>query len=163
MTLLLLADAAVTAALTTVHLLVIAVLMAIVVFGMIWGARQKRRRVAAEEEADTRQVELADAPPSAPVEPTPIPLDPEAEPAAGTDVPLTRLKGLGPKAAALLGERGIADIAALAALSDAQATTIDADLGTFSGRLSRDRWVEQAKLLTAGDIGTYERKFGKLS
>ena len=72
------------------------------------------------------------------------------------------MKGLGPKAAALLGERGIGDVAGLAALSGCGCAAIDADLGAFSGRLSRDRWVEQAKLLTAGDVDAYEEEFGKL-
>lgn len=102
-----------------------------------------------------------------PVAPAPPPLadtvpatpDTLAPAAAGA---LTTLKGLGPKAAALLAERGVADIGALAALSEAEAAALDADLGPFAGRMARDRWHEQARLLTAGDRTTYEATFGKL-
>ena len=75
---------------------------------------------------------------------------------------MTRLKGLGPKAAALLAERGVGDVAALAALPDAEAAALDADLGAFSGRMAKDRWHEQARLLAAGDVAAYEATFGKL-
>ncbi len=76
--------------------------------------------------------------------------------------PLTTLKGLGPKAAAMLAGRGVASIADLAALSPDQADALDADLGPFAGRMSRDRWHEQARLLASGDKAGYEAIFGKL-
>lgn len=93
---------------------------------------------------------LADALPSTPVTP---------DPRAGD---LTMLKGLGPKAAALLAERGIDSVAALAALSPEAATALDTELGPFRGRMTRDRWHEQAMLLTRGDRAEYEATFGKL-
>jgi len=40
---------------------------------------------------------------------------------------------------------------------------IDNQLGAFSGRLTRDRIVEQADYLARGDIDGYEQRFGKLS
>ncbi|MDT0884322.1 hypothetical protein RNR91_12920, partial [Staphylococcus pseudintermedius] len=75
---------------------------------------------------------------------------------------LTRLKGLGPKVAARLSELGVTRIAHLAALNDSQASDLDAQLGNFRGRMGRDRWIEQARLLNAGDIAGYEAQFGKL-
>ena len=77
-------------------------------------------------------------------------------------IPVTMLKGLGPKVAARLGELGITDARQLAALDDAQAADLDAALGSFSGRMARDRWIEQARLLSAGDRAGYEATFGKL-
>lgn len=74
----------------------------------------------------------------------------------------TTLKGLGPKVATRLAELGIATVADLAALSDAQAHDLDAQLGTFQGRMARDRWIEQARLLTQGDLAGFEAMFGKL-
>ncbi len=79
---------------------------------------------------------------------------------AGSD--LTLLKGLGPKVAAMLVDQGIGDIAALARLSDAEADAVAAQLGTFAPRMTRDRWVEQARLLAAGDRAGFEARFGKL-
>lgn len=75
---------------------------------------------------------------------------------------LTRLKGLGPKVATMLVDQGIPDIAALARLDAAQADAVAARLGTFAPRMVRDRWVEQARLLAAGDIAGFEAIFGKL-
>jgi predicted flap endonuclease-1-like 5' DNA nuclease len=88
---------------------------------------------------------------------------PGAPPAANHgDRPLTTLKGLGPKVAARLEELGIATVGDLAALDEAQAAGVDARLGPFTGRMARDRWLEQARLLTAGDDKAFEAAFGKL-
>lgn len=82
-------------------------------------------------------------------------------PAAGAPDDLTRIKGLGPKLAALLGEFGITTYAQIAAWEPADIERIDAKLGRFSGRITRDQWVEQARLLCAGDEGGFVQKFGQ--
>lgn len=82
--------------------------------------------------------------------------------AAGPPDELTRIKGLGPKAAAMLGGHGITRYDQLAALSPEQAAFLDAGLETFKGRMGRDRWQEQARHLASGDIAGFEQKFGKL-
>ena len=78
------------------------------------------------------------------------------------DDPVTQLKGLGPKVAAQLGALGVSTVGQMAALSDAEAQRIDAQLGNFTGRMGRDRWIEQARLLAAGDKAGFEAVFGKL-
>jgi predicted flap endonuclease-1-like 5' DNA nuclease len=75
---------------------------------------------------------------------------------------LTRLKGLGPKAATKLGELGVTTFAQIAAWNEADIDAIDAQLGAFKGRIRRDRWVEQAKFLAKGDVEGFEAAFGKL-
>lgn len=75
---------------------------------------------------------------------------------------LTDLKGLGPKVEARLVELGIVSVANLAALSDADAAALNAQLGPFAGRMERDRWREQARFLAAGDRAGFEASFGKL-
>ncbi|WP_333573133.1 hypothetical protein [Sphingomonas sp.] len=85
---------------------------------------------------------------------------PAAPAAHGDD--LTRLKGVGPKLAARLNELGVTRFAQLAALDDAAAKALDAQLGSFQGRMTRDRWIEQARFLAAGDTAGYEAVFGKL-
>ncbi len=107
--------------------------------------------------------------PAAEVLPATVKAEPEP-PAApkGEHVPamgggdITQLKGLGPKLAATLAERGYTRLEQIAALTPDQAAELDAQLGTFQGRLARDRWIEQAKLLIAGDRAAYEAAFGKL-
>lgn len=103
---------------------------------------------------------------TAPFEASPA-AEAEPEPAAaprtdGGQRTLTTLKGLGPKVAARLGELGVATVGDLAALDEAQAQGIDARLGPFTGRMARDRWLEQARLLTAGDEKGFEAQFGRL-
>jgi predicted flap endonuclease-1-like 5' DNA nuclease len=84
-----------------------------------------------------------------------------AEPAGPPD-PLTRMKGLGPKAEALLNSLGITRYDQIATWSDADVARIDGRMGAFKGRIVRDRWVEQAKLLAADDVKGFEAVFGKL-
>jgi len=78
------------------------------------------------------------------------------------DGPVTQLKGLGPKVAARLAELGVTTVSQVAALDADQAADLDARLGPFTGRLHRDRWVEQARFLAAGDRVGFEAVFGKL-
>lgn len=85
-----------------------------------------------------------------------------AQPARGAGDDLTRIKGVGPKLSALLVSLGISRFEQIAAWSDADLARIDAQLGSFAGRPRRDQWIEQARLLAAGDTAGYEGKFGKL-
>ncbi|MEG3164692.1 hypothetical protein U1701_08810 [Sphingomonas sp. PB2P19] len=93
----------------------------------------------------------------APPAPTPAPV-PAVDYASE---PVTQLKGLGPKVAGRLAELGVTTIGQMAALSDGQAESIDAQLGAFTGRMGRDRWIEQARFLAAGDRAGFEAVFGK--
>jgi len=120
---------------------------------------------------------LAEPPLAAP-EPTPLADEPiaaaapmDASPAAlaasePTDETeaddFTRMKGVGPKVAERLNALGYTRFADLAALTPDQADALDAQLGTFQGRIHRDRWIEQARFLAAGDVAGYEAVFGKL-
>lgn len=75
---------------------------------------------------------------------------------------LTRIKGLGPKAQAMLNGLGIHRFAQLAALDPEQAAELDGRLGAFKGRLFRDRWIDQARYLEQDDTAGFEKEFGKL-
>jgi predicted flap endonuclease-1-like 5' DNA nuclease len=93
------------------------------------------------------------------LQPLPFPVN------IGTDVEpddLLRLKGVGPKLARTLMAMGITNYRQIAAWSPENIAAVDARLGVFSGRIVRDNWVEQARLLDAGDIAGFEAKFGKL-
>lgn len=99
----------------------------------------------------------AEPPPAAPAEEERV-----AAPADGPPDDLTRLKGLGPRLNGLLGQLGVSRYDQIAAWTPADIARIDAQLGTFRGRIERDGWVEQARLLAAGDVAGFEAKFGKL-
>ena len=81
---------------------------------------------------------------------------------AGPPDDLTRIKGLGPKAAAQLKLLGITRFAQLGALGTAESAALDEQMGVFRGRLERDRWIEQARYLARSDTTTFEKEFGKL-
>lgn len=145
----------------------------LVVLALLWlvlgGKRKTRERHRAPDALDEgaapaqRNQALIDAPSAAasvviaPVaEVTPV-----AEPVvAGDD--LTQIKGLGPKLRSRLGELGVTSFAQIAAWSEADIVAIDAQLGSFAGRATRDQWVAQAQFLAAGDVAGYEAQFGKL-
>lgn len=144
--------------------LVIALAIGVAVAWWIFVANRKARVElkpfdALEEGAGPaqRNQALIDAParPHPSVAPTPAPA-----PAGGDD--LTRIKGLGPKLAALLNSLGVTSFAQIAGWTEADIDRIDAQLGSFQGRIRRDSWVEQAKFLTQDDMGGFETKFGKL-
>ncbi len=87
-------------------------------------------------------------------------VSPAAPVATGDD--LTKLKGVGPKLSARLAELGVTSYAQIAAWEAADIAAVDAQLGTFAGRATRDNWVEQAGFLARGDHAGYEATFGKL-
>lgn len=75
---------------------------------------------------------------------------------------LSRIKGLGPKLMAMLGDMGISSYDQIAAWNDEDVQRIDAQLGRFAGRITRDDWRTQAQYLAKNDIAGYEERFGKL-
>ncbi|WP_093400475.1 hypothetical protein [Sphingomonas sp. OK281] len=92
----------------------------------------------------------------------PAPIAPAVPAQSYADDPVTQLKGLGPKVAAQLDALGVSTVGQMATLSESEAQRIDAQLGNFTGRMGRDRWIEQARLLAAGDKAGFEAVFGKL-
>ena len=81
---------------------------------------------------------------------------------AGIPDDLQRMKGVGPRLAGLLQQRGIVRFEQLAAMEPDEIGRLDDALGSFKGRLTKDRVAEQARLLARGDQAGYEAEFGKL-
>jgi predicted flap endonuclease-1-like 5' DNA nuclease len=170
----------------TLILGLLALLAGITIVGIWWGAILKRRRIAGDKQfianreaaeqgspGSTTPASVAPAEPPLADEPIPAAAPFDASPAAlAADPPpapvatafgdITQLKGLGPKLAATLAELGFTGIDQIAALTPEDAAALDARLGAFQGRMARDRWIEQATLLSAGDKAGYEAAFGKL-
>jgi len=76
---------------------------------------------------------------------------------AGLDAPrggeaddLKMIKGVGPKLEKICNSLGFWHFDQVAAWSDDEAAWVDANLQGFKGRVSRDRWIEQAKTLAGG-------------
>jgi predicted flap endonuclease-1-like 5' DNA nuclease len=72
------------------------------------------------------------------------------------------MKGVGPKFADALRDLGFSRYGQLAQLTPTEIERLDERLGTFRGRIVRDRIVEQAGYLARGDTDGYEQRFGKL-
>jgi predicted flap endonuclease-1-like 5' DNA nuclease len=81
---------------------------------------------------------------------------------SGTPDDLQRLKGVGPKFAQMLSDRGIIRFEQLARLTPEEIELLDGQLGPFRGRLQRDRITEQADYLARGDADGFVARFGSL-
>ncbi len=73
-----------------------------------------------------------------------------------------RIKGVGPRLSEMLHARVFLRFEQLAHLTDGEIDLLDRQLGPFSGRIRRDRIVEQAAYLARGDVDGFEEHFGKL-
>jgi predicted flap endonuclease-1-like 5' DNA nuclease len=72
------------------------------------------------------------------------------------------MKGVGPKLAEALHDLGFTRYEQLAHLTPTEVERLDERVGTFRGRIARDRIVEQAGYLARGDRDGFEQKFGKI-
>ena len=80
--------------------------------------------------------------------------------AVGESDDLHRIKGVGPKLNELLQSLGIRRFDQIAAWGPGEIAKVDSHLGAFRGRIERDNWVEQAKLLARGAFEEFEARFG---
>ncbi|AZO13279.1 proton-conducting membrane transporter [Mesorhizobium sp. M2A.F.Ca.ET.043.05.1.1] len=71
---------------------------------------------------------------------------------------LRRLIGIGPVNERLLKGQGVTTYAQIAAWTDADVKRIEEVLN-FDGRIAREKWIEQAKLLATGDEAEFVRQF----
>lgn len=152
------------------------IIILIMVLWVVWSLT--RNRTALPDRPDPDLIRPHDVRPPAAID-TPLPaevtlpepaIDPASRDLTPIGVPaaegppddLRRLKGLGPKLNTLLTGLGVTRFDQIASWTGEDIARVDAHLGTFSGRIERDNWVEQARLLASGDIAGYEAKFGKL-
>ncbi len=75
---------------------------------------------------------------------------------------LRLIKGVGDKLNALLTSVGIFHFRQIANWSASDIEAVDTKLEIFKGRIQRDDWVAQAKLLAAGKHDEFERIYGKM-
>ena len=81
-----------------------------------------------------------------------------AKPASGKPDNLRRLIGIGPVNEKLLKAQGVTSFAQIAGWTAADIKRIE-DVMNFDGRIARERWIEQAKLLAAGDEAEFAKQF----
>lgn len=128
--------------------LVLALLIGLATGWWIWGSRPEQAEVQTDEP-------IAWPPPREPPVPAP------AAPALAAD-DLTAIRGIDAEIEGRLRELGVTRFSQIAGWLPADIERIDGALGAFKGRLIRDEWIAQARLLARGDIETYHQRFGHL-
>ena len=61
----------------------------------------------------------------------------------------------------MLNDAGITRFDQIANWTENDIARIDEKLGRFKGRIERDQWVAQARMLEAGDIAGFDARFGR--
>ena len=160
-------------------LLALAALLGLVVGWLIWGrsaptpvpdtaeadrlradlATCRARTQAAETQVATLTADLAAARAAAviPAAPAPVAAAPGepakplalAAPRGGKADDLKLIKGIGPKLEGLCNRLGFWHFDQIAAWTPAEIAWVDENLEAFKGRVTRDDWVAQAKVLAA--------------
>ena len=80
----------------------------------------------------------------------------EARPGGADDLKLIR--GVGPKLEATLHRMGVFHYDQIASWTDREVAWVDDNLEGFRGRVSRDEWVAQARVLAAGGSTEFSRR-----
>jgi len=112
-------------------------------------AEEEAARKRAEEEARRKAEEEAAA---AATRPWGL-----AGPIGGKADNLTRIKGIGSKINQILNEMGIYHFSQIAAWTDKEIEEVDEKL-KFKGRIVREKWVEQAKVLAEGGETEFSKR-----
>ncbi len=115
----------------------------------------------------------APTPAPAPVATAPAPASAAEVPAGGTKPAtlsaareggpddLKRIKGVGPKMEAMLHSMGFFHFDQIASWTAAEVAWVHENLEGFKGRVSRDNWVEQARLLASGGETEFSKRVDK--
>lgn len=109
------------------------------------GAEAEARLAALRADLAAARAEAAMAARSAP-EGKPLTL---SAPRGGVADDLKRINGIGPKLEVLCNRLGFWHFDQIAAWTPAEIAWVDANLESFKGRVTRDNWVEQARVLAA--------------
>ena len=119
----------------------------------------------AAPKVETAPVAAPVSAPAAPAAAAPAPVaqrKPEALSAArgGKADDLKLIKGVGPKLEALCNRLGFYHFDQIAAWTPEEIAWVDENLEGFKGRVSRDEWVAQARILAAGGSTEFSNRQG---
>ncbi len=154
---------------------IVVALVAGLVLGMPGGARSGRAASAAMPVAEMPPVAAPHvvAPRVAVAEAAPAPAAFVAMPAATSSAPISsgperltaprggkaddlkEIEGIGPAMEKLVNEMGFYHFSQIASWSDADVAMVDGEMKTFKGRITRDRWVPQAKIIVAEGLEAF--------
>ncbi len=71
---------------------------------------------------------------------------------------LKEIKGIGPKLEDMLNEMGVFHFDQIASWNDDEVAWVNANLSGFKGRVTRDEWVAQAKILATGGETEFSKR-----
>jgi predicted flap endonuclease-1-like 5' DNA nuclease len=71
---------------------------------------------------------------------------------------LQEIEGIGPALEKLVNSLGFYHFDQIAAWSEADIATVDAEMKTFKGRIKRDKWVEQARIIVAEGLEAFRER-----
>ena len=71
---------------------------------------------------------------------------------------LQEIEGIGPALEKLVNSLGFFHFDQIAVWSEADIATVDAEMKTFKGRIKRDKWVEQARIITAEGLEAFRER-----
>ncbi|MES2665983.1 MAG: NADH:ubiquinone oxidoreductase [Pseudomonadota bacterium] len=131
------------------------------VMGMPWGATVAAsavRPVAMPARGAPVAAPAMAAPVAAPVSaPVMSSAGPEqlTAPRGGVADDLKQIEGIGPALEKLCNELGFYHFDQIASWSEADIAWVDANMKTFKGRIARDKWVAQAKLILAEGVEAF--------
>jgi NADH-quinone oxidoreductase subunit E len=71
---------------------------------------------------------------------------------------LKEIEGIGPAMEKLVNSLGFYHFDQIASWSDADVALVDAEMNTFKGRITRDRWVAQAKIIVTEGLEAFRER-----
>ena len=79
-------------------------------------------------------------------------------PRGGTADDLQEIEGIGPALEKLVNSLGFYHYDQIAAWTEADVALIDAEMKNFKGRITRDRWVEQARIIATDGLEAFRER-----
>lgn len=130
------------------------------ILGMPWGAGTPAAPAAKAPAAKPPTAPMAEAVPasivSAPAAASgPLRL---TGPRGGTADNLKEIEGIGPAMEKLVNELGFYHFDQIASWSDADVALVDTEMKGFKGRITRDRWVAQAKIIVTEGLEAFRER-----
>ena len=71
---------------------------------------------------------------------------------------LKEIEGIGPAMETLVNSLGFYHFEQIASWSDADVALVDAEMKTFKGRITRDKWVSQAKIIVTEGLEAFRER-----
>lgn len=122
-------------------------------------AQRDTRIAALENDLNACNTKVASLETAAPVvADTPLRLD---GPRNGVADDLKRIKGIGPQMEGICNSLGFYHFDQIGSWTDADVAWVDKNLKGFQGRVVRDKWVEQARILAGGDETDFSQRVDK--